>query len=302
MTRGVERFADLIRPDSFIVPTTRRDHQRVRRGLARGELVSVLPGVHVLAATTVDTTVRINALRHVDPDAVVVGAAAALVWWPEVEVPVVEATRRGQRRAVTGYRWTKARFPDELVVEHGGVRMASPALSTLQLTGVHGGNAVDEALRRRACTLHDLWVVHDLLVGRRGTRAWRDLLHDSRDEPWSPAERIFHRRYREAGCLVAHQTNYPVALDSGLVFLDLAIPDLQMSFEVDGYETHKQKGAFEWDRDRGTQLAGLNWHEVRWAASFVMFQGAATRRRIRAIIAARAAVFGIPVGEVLRPE
>lgn len=91
-------------------------------------------------------------------------------------------------------------------------------------------------------------------------------------------------------------------IDSAEVFLDLAIPDLLLSFEVDGFASHSSKEAFEWDRDRGGQLACLGWQEVRWSAVFVEDQGAVTVQRIRSIIAARAASFGIPVRQVLGPE
>lgn len=271
--------------------------------MARGELREVLPRVHVGAGSTLDTAARVAALHLFDPDAVILGAAsAALTWWPELPVESVLATRRGQRVPIPGYAWTKARFPEELLVATSGGRIAGVALSVLQLTEVLGGDAIDEALRRRVCTLDELWDCHHLLAGRRGTRERLELLEDSRDEPWSPAERRFHRHYRAVGCRVQHATNHPVTIEGAQVFLDLAIPDLELSFEIDGYETHGGREAFEWDRDRGTLLATDRWHEVRWSAWFVTERGEETRRRIRAIIAARATVLGIPISSVLAPE
>ena len=52
-------------------------------------------------------------------------AAAAVSWWPELQVPAVVATRRGERAPVPGYRWTRARFPDELLVSRAGIRLAA---------------------------------------------------------------------------------------------------------------------------------------------------------------------------------
>lgn len=298
----MDRYSDLVESHGLVVAANRRDRQRLRRGIERGELVRVLPDVASAAGVTLDTATRIAALALFDQDAVVLGAAAAkVVWWPERLESDVVAARRGDRKAFPGYRWTRGSFPDDLLVRRGGIRLAGPALSTLQLAMVEGSSAIDEALRRKACTLDDLNEACGALAGRRGIRAVVEMLEDSRDEPWSPAERRLHRHYRAVGCLLHHVTNHRVELDRGPVFLDLAIPDLLLSFEVDGYQVHSTKSAFEWDRDRASQLACLGWQEVRWAATFVLYQEAATRRRIRQIIEARAASFGIGVHEVLRP-
>ena len=51
----------------------------------------------------------------------------------------------------------------------------------------------------------------ELTAARAGNQTRRQLLLDSRDEPWSEAERLFHRLLREAG-ITGWKANQPVVL------------------------------------------------------------------------------------------
>jgi hypothetical protein len=62
----------------------------------------------------------------------------------------------------------------------------------LDLCDVMGGDAIDQALRTRASTLAQLHRALELTGGRKGNRTKRQLLLDSRAEPWSKAERLLH--------------------------------------------------------------------------------------------------------------
>ena len=59
-------------------------------------------------------------------------------------------------------------MPADLIVYRQDIRLACPALSVLDLIDVLGGAAVDEALRRRATTLRELWAAYAMCPQRPG--------------------------------------------------------------------------------------------------------------------------------------
>jgi hypothetical protein len=67
------------------------------------------------------------------------------------------------------------------------------SLTALDLCETLGGDAIDQALRTRTTTLGLLHQAMELTAARVGNRTRRQLLLDSRAEPWSAAERRFHR-------------------------------------------------------------------------------------------------------------
>lgn len=102
---------------------------------------------------------------------------------------------------------------------------------------------------------------HALQRGRRGNEARRVLLHDSRDEPWSEAEREGHRLLRRAG-LRGWQTNQEVAGYR----VDVLFRSRRLVLEIDGWAFHGGRQAFEDDRVRRNHLvlAGYTVLNVTW--------------------------------------
>jgi hypothetical protein len=111
--------------------------------------------------------------------------------------------------------------PTDLVVTKAGVPYTSPALTALDLCESLGGDGIDEALRARATTLKGLHHALRLTNARVGNAERRRLLLDSKDEPWSGAERKFHRVLRAAG-ITTWRANLPFVLDDSLFFIDVA--------------------------------------------------------------------------------
>lgn len=261
---------DELRTAPYLIVTRHRPRlQRLaHRAMVRGELVTILPGT--FAAPDVDdlTQCRATALSLVHPDAVVSGRAAArLTWWPALEAPVLDATYPTALAPAPGFRWTRGRVPAELVVVVNGIRLTDPALTVLDLLPEMGGRVIDEALRLGAVTLDRLWEAFALTPQRPGNQLRRDLLVDSRDEPWSEAERTLHRAYRGSALPWRHATNYRVdLLGEGFALLDLALPELRLGFEVDGEEAHRSRAGFRRDRRRDPELVEQGWLIVRFAA------------------------------------
>ncbi|HHU37974.1 MAG TPA: hypothetical protein GXZ45_01600 [Propionibacterium sp.] len=276
-------------------PRTEPEQAWARAAAARGEIQQVLPRIYAPPGP-LTLQLKAAAVAHAHADAVIVGeAAAGLSWWPQLDPPVLTAARRHKGRPVAGFRWERRTIPDDLVVDRSGVRLASAALTVLDLIPVRGGNAIDEALRRRACTLRDLWHALELTPHRPGNGLRHTLLHDSRDQPWSEAERHLHRHYRACDLPFDYRTNHWVTLSDGRrTPLDFALPELRLAFEADGYAWHSDRSAFEYDRDRDFDLAAQNWQVVRISASFLDHRSPEVRRRISAIVRHRAEFLGVP--------
>jgi very-short-patch-repair endonuclease len=227
-----------------------------------GELAAVLPGVYAPRDQTDDFRVKVAALRAWSPDGVLTGAAAArLTFWPSARVTRVSAAV-GRRGSYAGFRLETRKVPDELVLEQRGLRMTTPALTALDLCD-QGTEAIDEVLRTGAASLTELWRALELTSGRRGNqKRLRDLL-DSRDEPWSAAERLCHRLLREAGISGWHP-NLPVWAGGHLYHLDVAFPEVGLVVEIDGRLHEDDPQIFERDRWRQNALVLDGWVVVRF--------------------------------------
>jgi len=250
----------------------RRDHPSDRPQLdyavRRGLLRAALPGVYTAPDATVQ--VRVRAAAAFRPDGVISGAAAAaLQWWPELAVPVVEvAVRHHLKRRYPGYTWEQRLVPADLIVERSAVLFACPALSVLDLIPALGGAVVDEAFRRHAVTLPQLWAALEQTSGRAGNGLRRAILDDSRDEPWSPPERTVHRLLRAAG-ITGWRTNYRVVVNGVGFVVDLVFLAARIVIEVDGWTYHNSRRSFIQDRWRYSRLAADGWTVLPIAASAI---------------------------------
>ena len=98
---------------------------------------------------------------------------------------------------------------------------------------------------------------------RIGNTDRRRLLLDSRDEPWSAAERLAHRILRAAG-IRGWKANYRVRCRGRTYYLDIAFPGLKLAVEIDG-RFHGLDGAvFENDRFRQNELVRSGWMVLRF--------------------------------------
>lgn len=243
-----------------------RDHPQLARSLQRGAqdgvLRMLLPGVYVAHDRGADLDIRIQAAARWIPYAVLVGPAAArLTFWPDVRFATVTLAASRGRRSPAGFCVVGDPLDPQLVVEREGLRMTRAALTALDLVAGHGGAGIDEALRTRACSLADMHEALRLTPGRRGNGARRAMLHDSRDEPWSEAERLAHMLLRQARIRGWHP-NYPVSIAGRRYYLDIAFPAQRVVIEIDGYQTHGKPAQFHRDRRKWSDLTAAGWRIV----------------------------------------
>jgi very-short-patch-repair endonuclease len=244
-----------------------RDHPALRGAIQwrvrTGELRPVLPGVYAAAAVAGTTATRIAALGRWDPDAVLTHeAAAAVTFWPRLPVPTVRCAVRHFHPPQSGIAFTRRGIPPELVWMRPGLRLTSPALTALDLCELVGGGAIDQALRTRSTTVALMREALALTPGRNGNRIRRQLLLDSRDEPWSEAERLCHRLLRAAG-ITGWRANQPLRLDGAVIYPDVLFRRLRLVVEIDGREFHSDPEVFESDRHRQNLLVLHGWRVLR---------------------------------------
>ena len=250
---------------------SRADHPELRgaaeRMLRDGELVPVLPGVYATPARARDRNVRVHAAARRDRDAVFVDhTAAQLSFWPKLPADEVSCALSTRRVPSAGFRFVRRRVAPELVQEHGGLRMTVPALTALDLCHELEGDGIDRALFTRTATLAGMRLALELSGNRRGNRDRRAMLLDSRDEPWSAAERLCHRILHDAR-IAWWKANHDVVIEGHLYYVDIAFPGLKLAVEIDGRLHETDEDLFESDRWRQNALVLDGWMVLRftWA-------------------------------------
>ncbi|NLE99168.1 MAG: DUF559 domain-containing protein [Propionibacterium sp.] len=237
----------------------------------RGEVWSPLPGIYAHKSIEDGWELRMLAAHLWAPDAVVCGAAAAkLVWWQDLDVSTIDlwgvASKRKQP-APWIHTSSSVVDPDFYRMETT-MKIAEPNLSVLQLARSAGGTAIDEALRRGAASLEEMWTALGALPRWRGSRSVRRLLQQSRQKPWSPLERDAHVRLDKAR-ISRWVGNYEVHLQGKRFFIDIAFPGMKIAIEIDGFEFHKDRASFDRDREKQNLLVLAGWTVLRFTSNTI---------------------------------
>lgn len=232
------------------------------RKLRDGTLLAILPGVYCRPTDRDNFYVRLRAaVLWAGPDAVVTGRAAArITFWPSCSVDTISLALQDQGKRVGGGRASVPfavecrRIPEWLVRHRGRVRVTLPSLTAVDLAGGSDrGNAIDQALRTGSTTLDELWEAFRAQPARPGNVQRRQVLVDSRDEPWSEAERLQHALLHDAK-IGGWSANCRVSAGGHDYFADVLFRRERLILEVDGWETHGSRAAFEADRERRNHL------------------------------------------------
>ena len=268
----------------------RKSHRDVSgtldRLLRKGTLVAVLPGVYCAAGDVDDFAVRVRAASlWAGPDSVLTGQAAAkLTFWPSCPVSTISLAvpdqgrrSRGQQGPTAAVELECRRVPEWQVRQRGRLRVTSPALTAVDLAGgPDRGNAIDQALRTGAATLAEMWDAFTELPRRPGNRQRRHVLWDSRDEPWSEAERLQHALLHDAK-IDGWRSNCFVRCGEDGYFVDVLFRAARLVVEIDGWETHSTRAAFEADRRRrnhlvlwGYRVLNFTWRQLVEQPDWVM--------------------------------
>lgn len=121
---------------------------------------------------------------------------------------------------------------------------------------------------------------------RFGNRDRRRLLLDSRDEPWSAAERLCHRLLRDAE-VQAWTSNWLVHVRGSTYYLDVAFPRLKLVLEIDGRLHEDDPDIFESDRWRQNALVLEGWTVLRFTWRMLQEQPEKVLAAVPEAVAAR---------------
>lgn len=246
-----------------------RDHRDLRHAILRateaGRLRRLLPGVYVDAGRAGELRVKAAAVVRWDPSAVICGrGAAGLTYWPEITVGPLEVASPVRHAAQRGFLFVERRVPPDLIREVERVRTTVPALTAVELATFDFTDPIDLALRQRVASLASMHEALRLTRHRRGHTDRRRLLLDSRDEPWSAAERVAQRIYRRAG-IAGWATNVKTVVpDVGTYYLDFAFRRERVASEIDGRLHETDVDLFESDRIRQNALLLHGWLVLRF--------------------------------------
>jgi hypothetical protein len=182
----------------------RRDHPHLAGSLdwlvREWRLAAVLPGLYAIPEITSSWHARAKALALRHRDAVLLGAAAARISYRlEAQLDDIEAAIPYLVKPQPGFKFNRRHIAAELITERDGLRYSIPALTAVDLATFVCSDAIDVALRVRAATLRGMHDALRMTPHRAGNKERLKLLIDSRDEPWSAAERLSHRLLRTAG-------------------------------------------------------------------------------------------------------
>jgi very-short-patch-repair endonuclease len=145
-------------------------------------------------------------------------------------------------------------------------------------------DAIDHALRTRVATLSGMHEALAKTANRIRNPEPLRLLIDSRDEPWSAAERLAHNLLRQAG-IRGWQTNLPIVIEGRLYFLDIAFAPLKVAIEIDGRRHEDDEDLFESDRWRQNALVRDGWRVLRFTWDMLREHPDAVVAAVRAVIA-----------------
>ncbi|WP_051215361.1 endonuclease domain-containing protein [Granulicoccus phenolivorans] len=240
-----------------------QDRARIRALQRKGGLIRLLPGIYSdeLSARAL---IRATALK--DPDAIVLGLGARWLGWREQEPPIrltVASRHRFGSDHITAVRRV---IPLDFTAE-ATLRFTTPAYTAVDLIPALGGAVVDEVLlhsgeHRAEQALAQMWTALAAMPGRTGNPERRQILRDSRDRPWSEAERMLHQMLRRAG-ITGWRTNVRVSKAGWVV--DLIFPQHRIAIEFDGWEFHRSHRAFIDDRTKSNDLQTEGWMVIRLA-------------------------------------
>lgn len=249
---------------------------QVRQRIRSGEWCRVRPGVYAINGAP-PTWLQAVAAVALAPQVWISHQTAGSLWaLPGVgddSIHVVTSLDRWARLAgVQGHR-SGALFTADLTTCHR-VTVTTPARTLVDLSAHLSrdqlGSAVDDALRRRILTLPALDRCVARLAGAPGRRpaVVHELLAE-RVPGYGPGDSDLETRVLRvvvgAGFPPPVQ-QYRITVGGRTLKIDLAYPARRLAIELDGWEFHRTRTAFDHDRARANLLVAHGWTLVRFTS------------------------------------
>jgi predicted transcriptional regulator of viral defense system len=262
----------------------------ITRHVAAGRLFRVFRGVYAVGHPRLSRRGRwMAAALAYGQNALVSHRSAAALWGllPPADGRIDVTVDKGARRAGrAGVRLHRARLhPDDRSLRDA-IPLTSPSRTLLDLADVARSSTVrrafEEAERLRIFDLRALRALLRRSRGRRGLRVLGELLAEGSDLPptvRSELEREFRDLIRSAGL--------PMPVANAVVAgieVDALWPGQRLVVELDGYDYHRPRAAFERDRERDERLLLAGLRVVRFTAKRLRQHPVAIERTIRRML------------------
>ncbi|MGX6448550.1 type IV toxin-antitoxin system AbiEi family antitoxin domain-containing protein [Patulibacter sp. S7RM1-6] len=265
----------------------------VDRAVRSGDLRMVHAGVYALGPGPASWRGRLMAaVLAAGPGAAVSHRTAAQLHGllPGGTGPVhVVTPRRGPRRAgVRGHRARGLRPADVTVVD--GIPVVSVARALLDLAADGRPGEVERAWRRAdELRVLDARAVAAVLVrGRRGAATLRRVARDAAHGAFSELTRsdleVLFLEISRIGGIPAPAVNAPMELAGRSVLLDAVWWAERVVVELDGWETHGTRAAFESDRRRDAELLRAGFRVVRFTRARVVLEPVVVAATLRDVL------------------
>jgi predicted transcriptional regulator of viral defense system len=234
--------------------------------LKRGRLHAVHRGVYAVGHRRVTRDgAWMAAVLAAGPGAVLSHRSAAALWGiRESNRAKLELTVPRERRR-PGLTLHRTQLPDDERTVHDGISVTTPARTLLDLAALLDEHSLARAAERaEALRLRSPTTLEELTTRypkRKGIRNIKRLIEEGRIVPTDTRSRI-ERRF--LSLLDANELPRPLVNEK----LDPIRPDFRWTeqrliVELDGFETHGTRQAFERDRARDRALTAQGWRVVR---------------------------------------
>jgi Transcriptional regulator, AbiEi antitoxin/Protein of unknown function (DUF559) len=261
----------------------------IKYRVAKGTLIPVHTGVYAVGHAPLAGADRAcAAVLACGPGAVLSHASAASLWeldnrWKAPFEVIVET---GRRRP--GIRTHRAQLTGRDVRRHNGIRVTSPARTILDiapgLTEKALKRGINELRIARRLRVADLAELLERRPRHPGASRVSALIHTSRGPTRSELEDAFLDLSTRFGLPLA-EVNARVAGYE----VDALFRAERVIVELDGYEFHRTRDAFERDRERDATTLAAGFETVRITWDRLQSSSAREAARLQAILSARRA-------------
>ncbi len=220
----------------------------IARWVSSGEIRTVIPGVYRPATTAATPLLHIRATSlRLGPTAVAAGRSAAF-WHGLTRIasdPVVMIVPpdHGHSRW-RGVRVIRTELDPADRTKVRGLPVTCPARTVLDCATLIDAEEIRDAALQRGVTVHSLDRALERLGRRRGVVAARNIVAQARAGGVSPPERLALRALLRRG---TERWTAGLRVQLGPAeeyWLDLAVEELKLCVEVDGWTVHSRAEAF----------------------------------------------------------
>jgi hypothetical protein len=254
------------------------NRDQIRWLIRSGRWIAVRPKVYAVAGSPPTYAQSVAAAVYAAGRRAWASHATAGVLWdmPKVEAPTIEIVcpldRKVGMAGVTAHR-SGALFSRDLKV-YRRIPVTSPERTLVDLSArlPEGalGRILDDGLRRRIVRLDRLRSCVGRLAGAPGRRtAVVQALLAERLPGYDPGDSDLETRVLRllvASGFPPPVQQYRLRIGGRTILLDLAYPEVMLAMELDGFEHHRSRSAFDDDRARGNLVVVAGWTLVRFTS------------------------------------